>query len=1461
MAVGSVELSVSLSLAQLLKDAQRASETIKKQIKEPEVKVKLSLEANSIAGLAKTLNGSFGEAQQFAKALGLTADQANAAIQRIGQLNAVGATTAEKYRALKDEFGLTATQMFQLGNAAKLTESQLKAQAVAVQNSSSNIANLANVLGKSYGDAQRFADGLGLTAQESGEAIAKLKELNAAGATTAEKLDVLQRELGITGDQFQKLNANLNPKGIYATAQAFEEAVSKSSLYTQALTQVGQQLSQTGAQINQFSESALGAAVAFDSAQAKVATLSDNAAGIASNMRDLSKELEYQANSTDLLNASYDVLSSGFSEAADISGILKASVDGSIGGFSSVGTVADATTTILNSYGDALGESATATEKATKVVDILAQTQDKGKITIDQYASQIGRVASIAASAGVGLEELSAAIATATAKGVPAESSISGIRQAIVNLNKPTDDAQKKLESFGIANASATLKSEGLIGVLQRLQDAGASNTDLGKIFTDVDALATVVPIAGANLDDFRLNLDAMNNSAGKAAKSAAAVSASFEGQTTAAFNKANEALVSLGNGIKGAALPLLQALNFLVDNFNALPEPIKGAIGVTIALAGGALTLAGALAAVAAILPSIAAGFKVMGAQGLLAGSGAGAAGTGAAAGSVGIKAMGTAIGGLLLKMGLMTVAMATLQSALSRFDNGGGSFKDAAGKIEKSLLDLRTEAGKTKEAIATVLPTEPPPTDFIDALVTKFNEGNAAINKAIGLPADFLAVPTDSQKRLEDARLGVSQLQQAMGKAIDTSRAFKGSQEEAKKVQEALTEALAAAKEQLAGLDPAKLGTKAYDELKKSLNGTVEELEKEKASLEQRTGLAKESGKASTDAAGEVVSAEKKAADAIAQTTDAYTQRTAELEAANKLREAEIKASVAMGLTTEAEGQKQLLEQQRSSGQERLNLAESQAAQLRDLLSSTTDPEQVKELNAQILAADGAVAEARLAIAENLAAEREAAEKAALDKIEKANRESEARITESQQARIIAVKQAQLAGTKTAEEAAAEIAAIEQDSIAQTIQARRDELAQVQSLRQQGTISAEEARDRELKLNEEIGTLNLSRIDKEIQAQKEAADAALKAIEDQKKATIEAIDAAANAAKAPLESQSISLDISSGSNDLQSGLLAAQLGQQQALAAVEQARFESAIQRAKLAGNDIKAEQIKLDQIRAQQKAQEQQFAIEKQQLTLAQAQRAIDLERQQIAAQIAAIEAEVAVQKAIASGASAEEVANLQTILGLRQKQVSQLDSAKAQQEQLNALESSTLDSRQAATRIQGQDQVAAQQRAIADASKPKENATTAKPDSSAKSDSTGSSTAKKESSQPLGPSAEEREKARIAAGRLNGFNAAGATLASTAQQLKQKPGAASVQQLKTPVPAIATQIQPVTDITGLGDALQTGNVQVVAELQGLRAAIEKLANTPRCVSVSAPDPVGAVASVLSDVGKASFRRAKL
>ena len=266
---------------------------------------------------------------------------------------------------------------------------------------------------------------------------------------------------------------------------------------------------------------------AQDFAIARVRTLGVNVEALRPQLASLSNELSGQVSQLSLLEASYDLASAGFAETAEITNILKAAQLGATGGFSDLQTVTDATTSVLNAYG-------LEADKAGKIVDGFAQTQADGKIVVDQYAKQIGRIAPIAAGAGVSIDELNAAISAVTATGVPVESTFAGLRQVIASIQKPTGEASKVAEKLGIDFSAAALKSKGLSGVLEEIVASGGSSADnLSKLFGSVEALTAIQPLLNDELVKFNEALKNQANAQGRAAQDAFTATNTIQGQLT----------------------------------------------------------------------------------------------------------------------------------------------------------------------------------------------------------------------------------------------------------------------------------------------------------------------------------------------------------------------------------------------------------------------------------------------------------------------------------------------------------------------------------------------------------------------------------------------------------------------------------------------------------------------------------------------------------------------------------------------------------------------------------------------------------------------------------------------------------------------------------------------------------------------------------------------------------------
>jgi len=351
------------------------------------------------------------------------------------------------------------------------------------------------------------------------QAVAALKKVN-TGATTFNKT--------VNGTSGQLKNANkgfsILPPALLATGAGAKVAAGGFATLQAALAPILAPLIGLTAVIGGLTAS-FGILVKQDFAEAKLGTLSDNVDQLKPKLVTLSDELSGQASTLDLLTASYDLASAGFAKNAEITEILKAAQLGATGGFSDLGTVTDATTSVLNAYG-------LEADKAAKIVDGFAQTQADGKIVVDQYAQQIGRIAPIAAGAGVSIDELNAAISAVTATGVPVESTFAGLRQVIASIQKPTGEASKVAEKLGIDFSAAAIKSKGLSGVLEEIvAKGGASADNLSKLFGSVEALTAIQPLLNDELVKFNEALDNQANSQGRAARDAFKATNTIQGQ------------------------------------------------------------------------------------------------------------------------------------------------------------------------------------------------------------------------------------------------------------------------------------------------------------------------------------------------------------------------------------------------------------------------------------------------------------------------------------------------------------------------------------------------------------------------------------------------------------------------------------------------------------------------------------------------------------------------------------------------------------------------------------------------------------------------------------------------------------------------------------------------------------------------------------------------------------------
>ena len=251
----------------------------------------------------------------------------------------------------------------------------------------------------------------------------------------------------------------------------------------------------------------------------------------------------------------------------------------------------DAVTSIMNAYGKTASD-------VTEISDMFFQVVKQGKTTGSSFANTIGSVAGVAANAGVSLDELGAAAATLTTT-MPTERAITSLSALITAFIKPTDEATKVAQKYGIELNAAALKSKGLSGVMAELNSKVGTNTEaIAQIVPSIEGMRAAVALAGGQYKMFADNMEIFENKAGSSAQAFAAQAENLDKQIASLPDTFNKISIQVGESAKNI-LTLNGALTPLLASFNNMDEGTQKLIADLTLLAGGYVTIKGAVAAI----------------------------------------------------------------------------------------------------------------------------------------------------------------------------------------------------------------------------------------------------------------------------------------------------------------------------------------------------------------------------------------------------------------------------------------------------------------------------------------------------------------------------------------------------------------------------------------------------------------------------------------------------------------------------------------------------------------------------------------------------------------------------------------------------------------------------------------------------------------------------------------------
>ncbi len=211
-------------------------------------------------------------------------------------------------------------------------------------------------------------------------------------------------------------------------------------------------------------------------------------------------------------------------------------------------TTVDLLTGTMNAYGFTV-------EDVAHLNDVYFQSTLIGKQTIDELGQSMGNVVGIAANSGVSFEELSAAIATLTAKGMQTPEAITAIKGVITSIISPSKEAAEAARALGLNFSLTEMNSRGFAVLLTEIMNrTGGSKERMVELFSEVRAMNGVLSLTGDGMRFFNDALDEIVHSSGAAAAAYQKMAETFSNQMQTIENVAKVTMISIGTELEPAA-------------------------------------------------------------------------------------------------------------------------------------------------------------------------------------------------------------------------------------------------------------------------------------------------------------------------------------------------------------------------------------------------------------------------------------------------------------------------------------------------------------------------------------------------------------------------------------------------------------------------------------------------------------------------------------------------------------------------------------------------------------------------------------------------------------------------------------------------------------------------------------------------------------------------------------------
>ena len=313
---------------------------------------------------------------------------------------------------------------------------------------------------------------------------------------------------------------------------------------------------------------------------------------------DMSMDITQTTDSAEkLAEGFYFIQSSGFEGAAGME-VLRVSTKAATAGLTSTEVASNAVLAVLNAYGLEAGDAA-------HVSDVLFKTVDVGVLSFEELASQLGDVTNLASNVNMPIEEVGAAIAIMTRKGIQAPEAFTALNQLMVQAISPSDKMKDAAKALGVELSADNLRSQGLPNLLQQIQDADPVNGILSVFGDNVRALKGALALTGTE-GEFAEMLSSFDDVEGRTGEAFATQTEAISAQLKNFWNIVTGLAMTLAEIFLPILMDIVTTIKPYIENFKNADDKTKkmalaglavvAALGPLLMIVGSLVSMIGSL-------------------------------------------------------------------------------------------------------------------------------------------------------------------------------------------------------------------------------------------------------------------------------------------------------------------------------------------------------------------------------------------------------------------------------------------------------------------------------------------------------------------------------------------------------------------------------------------------------------------------------------------------------------------------------------------------------------------------------------------------------------------------------------------------------------------------------------------------------------------------------------------------